>query len=414
MVLAVLPGHVVDDLLPPPDAEVDVDIRHGHTFGIQEAFKNEVVLDGVHIGDAQAVGHHGPGPGTAPRSHRDALSLGVADEVGHDEEVVHKAHLPDDAHLHAQTAAQILAAVRIALVKALPAQRFKVGVAVGFPLGQFELGQVVSAELEFHIAQVRHLLGVVDGLRAVGEQSAHLVLALDVELLGLEPHTVLVLHQLTHLDAHEHVLHGGVLPRQVVAVVGGHHGNAGLAAQAHDARDHRLLFGDFVVLDFQVIAVLAEQLPHFQGMGLRALVVAVPQPPGDFPRQTGGQGDKPLVVLPEQVHIDAGLDVKALREGHGHHIAQVAVALLVPAQQHQMPRRTVQLMDPVEPGAGGHVDLASNDGLHPRRLAGPVEVDDPVHHPMVGDGHGGLAQLLHPLHQLVDAARAVQKGVFCM
>ena len=28
--------------------------------------------------------------------------------------------------------------------------------------------------------------------------------------------------------------------------------------------------------------------------------------------------------------------------------------------------------------------------------------------------HGGLAQGLHPVHQLADAARAVQKGIFRM
>ena len=62
----------------------------------------QAVPDGVHVGDPQAVGHHGPGPRPAARPHRDAVLLGVADEVGHDEEVIHKAHLPDHAHLIGQ------------------------------------------------------------------------------------------------------------------------------------------------------------------------------------------------------------------------------------------------------------------------------------------------------------------------
>ena len=76
----------------------------------------------------------------------------------------------------------------------------------------------------------------------------------------------------------------------------------------------------------------------------------------------------------------------------------------------------VKLMDLLEPGPppGGHVDLAADNRLDPRRLAGPVEVDHPVHAAVVGDGHRLLAHLLYPLHQLLDAAGAVQQGKFRM
>ncbi len=79
-----------------------------------------------------------------------------------------------------------------------------------------------------------------------------------------------------------------------------------------------------------------------------------------------------------------------------------------------MPGLGVVLVDLLEAGAapGGHVDLAADDGLHSRRLAGPVEVDHPVHAAVVGDGHRLLAQVLHPLHQLFDAAGAVQQRKF--
>jgi len=79
-----------------------------------------------------------------------------------------------------------------------------------------------------------------------------------------------------------------------------------------------------------------------------------------------------------------------------------------------MPGLGVVLVDLLEAGAppGGHVDLAADDGLDPRRLAGPVEVHRAVHDPVVRDGYGGLAQLPDPLCQTVDAAEAVQEAVF--
>ena len=321
MVLAVLPGYVVDDLLAPPDAEININIGHSHPLRIQKPFEDQAVLDGVYICNPQTVGHHRPGPGPAARTHRDAVLLGVANEVGHDEEVVHKPHLPDDPHLHAKPAAQLLAAPRVAPLKALPAQLLKVGVAVRLPPGEFELRQMVGAELKLHAAKLRNFLGIVHRLWAVGEEGAHLLLALNIELLGLKPHPVPVLHQLARLDAHEHVLHGGVLPGEIVAVVGGSQWNACLLAQSQDARIDRLLLGKVVVLDFQIIAVLAEQFPHLQGVGAGPLVVAVAQPPGDLPPQTGGQRDEAAAVGAQQLHVNPGLDVEPLGEGHGHHIA---------------------------------------------------------------------------------------------
>ena len=47
----VLPAHIIDDILSSVRAEVDVDIGHGDTFGIQEAFKQQVVADRVNVRD---------------------------------------------------------------------------------------------------------------------------------------------------------------------------------------------------------------------------------------------------------------------------------------------------------------------------------------------------------------------------
>ena len=184
--------------------------------------------------------------------------------------------------------------------------------------------------------------------------------------------------------------------------------------QAQDARNHLLLVRQAVALQLQIVAVLSEQPAHLQGVGLRPLVVPVEQPARDLPAQAGRQGNKSLAVGTQQIHVDAGLDIEALGEGHGHHVGEVAVSRLIPAQQHQVAGGTVQLVDPVKAGAGSHIDLAADDGLDPRRLAGLIEVDNAVHHPVVGDGYRFLPQLLHPLDQALDAAGPVQQGVFRM
>jgi hypothetical protein len=58
---AIAPGDVVDDPVPPLHAEVDVEVGHGDAFGVEEALEQQVVLDGVQVGDFEGVGHQGPG-----------------------------------------------------------------------------------------------------------------------------------------------------------------------------------------------------------------------------------------------------------------------------------------------------------------------------------------------------------------
>ena len=162
--------------------------------------------------------------------------------------------------------------------------------------------------------------------------------------------------------------------------------------------------------------VRSENVRHVQGVLLGVFVFPVAQHPGDLSGKARRQGDEAPAVLLQKCQVDAGLDVKALRPGHGHHVGEVAVALLILTQQHQMTALGVEFMDLVEPGAalGRHVHFTADNGLDPLRLAGPVKVDDAVHDAVVRDGTGGLAHVLHHLGQVPDAAGAVQQAVFRM
>ena len=409
---AVLVLDVLDDLAPAADAEVHVDVGHGDPLRVQETLEHQAVFHGVDLGDGHAVGHHGPGGGAPARPHGDVVAFGVADEVGDDEEVVHEAHLPDDAHLVLQPLHVLPGAVRVATGEALAAKLLKIGVRVALPLRQVEFRQVVDTELEVHLAHVGDFLGVLQRLGVLGEEGGHLRLALDVELLSLEAHPAGVVLHLAGLDAHQNVLSPGVLLFQIVGVVGAHQGDARLFVDAGQARDNGGVVLQPVVLELQVVIPPAEEGVHLHRVGLGPLVVAVSDAAGQLPGEAGGEAHQALVALPQEVQVDAGLDVKALGVGLAHHMGEVAVARLVFAQQDEVAGRAVQLVDPVEAGAGGHIDLTADDGLDPLRLAGPVKVDDAVHVAVVGNGDGGLAQLLDPLGQLRDAAGPVQEGVF--
>ena len=59
LVLPVFVDHVPDHAVTAFVVEVDIDIRQRHTLRVEETLKQQVVLDGVDVGDAQAIGHSG-------------------------------------------------------------------------------------------------------------------------------------------------------------------------------------------------------------------------------------------------------------------------------------------------------------------------------------------------------------------
>jgi hypothetical protein len=56
---AIFVGDVLDDPVAPFHAEIDVEVRHRHAFGIQESLEQQVMLDRIEIGDAEDERHQG-------------------------------------------------------------------------------------------------------------------------------------------------------------------------------------------------------------------------------------------------------------------------------------------------------------------------------------------------------------------
>ena len=75
--------------------------------------------DRVKLGDPQGVGDHRAGSRASARTHPDASLLGVANEVGDDEEVAGEPHLHDDPDLVLRLPADVVG--DLALVAAVQA-----------------------------------------------------------------------------------------------------------------------------------------------------------------------------------------------------------------------------------------------------------------------------------------------------
>ncbi len=274
MILAVDALDVVYDLAAAVDAEVHVYIRHGDALGVEKAFKKEAVFYGIDVRDVQAVGHDAARRAAAPRTDGDPVSFGIADEVRDDEKIVHKPHF----FYHLQLIVELgvhLGAVGVALGKAFFAELAEIGAAVRLPLGEPEARKVIVPEAEVEIAALGNVGGVVRRLLPVREERAHLLLALEIQLLRFKAHAVGVVNGLAHLYAHQNVLIICVLLFYIVRVVCDDKGNARVLMERDKLRRGTLFVAYAVILYLKEEIPLAEKLVKLQRARLCSGIIAV-------------------------------------------------------------------------------------------------------------------------------------------
>ena len=113
----------------------------------------------------------------------------------------------------------------------------------------------------------------------------------------------------------------------------------------------------------------------------------------------------------QQFLVDARAVVEAVQVGAGDQVHQVAVALVVAGQQHQVVGAA--LVGVLVEAAGlGHIHFAADDGLDTGLAAGGVEIDHAVESAVVGNGQRVHSQIGGMRHQFGNTADAVEHGVF--
>jgi hypothetical protein len=206
-----------------------------------------------------------------------------------------------------------------------------------------------------------------------------------------------------------------VLLAHVVAVVRRHHRDPVAVREVLEDRVEAPLLGQAVVLELDEV-VVAEELQVAPQHLLAGFGTDVEDRARQLRAQAAGEGDHALVVLLEQLEVDARLHVEALEERPARELAQVAVAghVLREERQVEVPAVEFALGAPLlEARAGGHVRLEPDDRLDAGGGGGLGELDRTVHVAVVGHGDRRVARrdLLDPLHQVLDPRRPVEEAV---
>ena len=423
MVAAIGLGRVPDHLVAEPRVEVHVDVGHRDAAGVEEALEQQVVLDGVEVGDAQAVRHCASGGRTTARTHPDAATLGVGDEVADDEEIAGEPHVLDGEQLVRDPFDDgVGQRVAPALLGTLPGEVLEIGGVVGELGGPLrEVGQLGFAEFDGDVGAFGDPQRVVAGFGHVAEQVAHLGGRLEVVLGAFELEPLRVAEQRAGLHAQQRVVRLVVVAVGVVRVVGGQQGRTDAVGDLDELGVGVALCCEPMVLDLDEQMVLAEDLLQTAGFVERTFLVAVQQRLQHVSAQAAGGGDETVVVLLEQLPVDLRLVVVALEEGQTRQLDEVAVPLVGLGQQREVVVELLaavglaaRVVDPTAPYRTlgpvleRHVRLGADDGLHALGPALLVEVEGAVHVAVIGDADGRLAVADRLRHQFVEPCRAIE------
>ena len=315
------------------------------------------------------------------------------DVIPYDEDILDKAHLLDDTklilHRIVDLCARCVIVLRIALIflfKAFLAQRIQKFPCACIALRHFILRDLVIAELDLDIAALRDLLRVVDRLRCVAEQGAHLRFALYEELSALVAHTIIIRNLLSGLDAKKHIMRLNIRLIGVVAVVRTYQLDPQLLAHAQKLLVDQLLIGYSMILQFQKEIVFAEAVTVFYGDLFCLLVEATHNVARNLARKTRRQADQALMVLLQRLEVHARAVIIAFRVADGNDLHQIGISGIVLCKQDQMIIAVIAVAAlPVEAGVGCHIHLTSNDRADSLRLSFLIKFDHTEHIAVVGD-----------------------------
>ena len=231
MIFAVEFANMLDNVLTMLIVEVDVDIGHLNTFGVEEAFEHQAVLDRVEVSDTHSVRAKRSCCRTTTGTYADAIFTSPADILLNDKEVSGEALLNDDVgfvfvlfqnrlFLASVVGNNDIAPIGpIATLEAL-LDLFAEEHFFGIAFGQRKTREDFVS-FQFHIALFGEQNCVVARLREVFQRLAHLFFSLHVELVVRELEALFLSDRGVGADAEHNVLRHCVFLRKVMEVVGG-------------------------------------------------------------------------------------------------------------------------------------------------------------------------------------------------
>ncbi len=360
-----VPAHdVLDDLVAPVVGEVDVHVRHGLPAWVQKSLEDKTVTQRIYSRNTEAVGDQRRGRRAPARPDGDPLLLRVPDEVPDHQEVGGELHGLDDAELVVEPGPDLRRGLGVVPSEARLCHFAEVGVQ-RVVRGHLVAGQAELPERQLEVAPLGDGKRVRASLGQVLEHLVHLLGRLQVELFRRELPPVGIGDLGAGLQAEEHLVGPGVRCLEIVRVVGAADPDSEGPRDAEGSLGHADLVGEAVRLDLREVVVTTEDVRVPGGDLERLPLLPGQEQPRHLGVEASGQDQEAVRVLGEELLVDPGLVVEPFEVAAGDELDEVVVPGLVPDEDGDVVGALVLSVDrrALEPAAGGHVELAAQDGL---------------------------------------------------
>ena len=378
-------GNVLDHLVAPIHAEVDVEVGHGYPLGVEETFEQQVKFQRVEVGDLEGVGHQRACTRATARANGDAVVLGPLDKLHHDEEVTREAHLVDHFQLDIETLVILGTAlgphrrIREQELETLLQTLFRFGhqKIFGSHVASREVGQEVLAETHRHVAALGDLHRVFQRFGNVGKQLGHLLLTAQVLLGAVATGTAFVHQGIAIVDGDPDLVGVEVIGVEEHHLVGGHYRQLELGGNGHRHMQIDLLVGATGAQQLEVIGIREVGLIEGDAL-LGHLAVALEQELAHIPLAPAGEDDHPLGVFGKPGLVDdrTPLHMAALITA-GDEQGDVLVALVVHGKQGEAELLVAKLVTL-------HPEVGTDDGFDPLAVGGAIEAHQTAHVHLIG------------------------------
>ena len=188
-----------------------------------------------------------------------------------------------------------------------------------------------------------------------------------------------------------------VLRIGIVDVVRGDKLDACLLGHLEELLVHQRLIRQPVILQFEIIVILAEDVSVLKCSLLRLFIQTFHDIPLDFSRKTCAEGNDPAVILAQQFLVHSGSVIISFHKSFGDDLHQISISFIVLRKKDEMIVSVISACHlSVKPGIRRHIDLTAEDRVDPLLLRFPVEIDDAVHHSVIRDRSAVHPQLFDP------------------
>ena len=107
---------------------------------------------------------------------------------------------------------------------------------------------MILMENEIQVTLLGDAYCIFKSILTAGKEFLQFLFAFQIEIIGRKPHPVFIIHTFARLNAQQNILHLGILPAQVVGIIGDHKRQPCFPGDAADPLVHSLLLAEAVIL----------------------------------------------------------------------------------------------------------------------------------------------------------------------